>query len=143
MAIATGIVGDRDEAEDIVQDVLLKLWTICPQLLIPADTLAAVVTRNMSRSRLRSRRPVSDIAMTEIAAEDDDSMAGESPLDHILRCIDALPTFQQLVMRMRHIDGMEYSTIARITGSNEAAVRKAVSRARQALRDQYWKDEKR
>lgn len=44
VAIALDILGDRDEAEDIVQDVLLKLWTLCPQLRMPVDKLASVVT---------------------------------------------------------------------------------------------------
>lgn len=141
VAIALDILGDRDEAEDIVQDVLLKLWSLCPQLRMPVDTLASVVTRNMARSCLRRRRPVSDIAAMEISC-DDASSECEQRLDCIMKCIDALPTFQQLVVRLRHIDGMDYSSIARVTGSSEAAVRKAISRARQTIRHRYWEEDK-
>lgn len=141
VAIALDILGDRDEAEDIVQDVLLKLWTLCPQLRMPVDTLASVVTRNMARSCLRRRRPVSDIAAMEISC-DDASSECEQRLDYIMKCIDALPTFQQLVVRLRHIDGMDYSSIAHVTGSSEAAVRKAISRARQTIRHRYWEEDK-
>lgn len=141
IAVAMGIIGDRDEAEDIVQDVLLKLWTLCPQLHKPVDSLAVVVTRNMARSHIRRRRPGSDIADVEISIADDD-MESESRFEHIMKCIESLPTFQQLVIRLRHIDGLEYSSIANITGSSEAAVRKAVSRARHTLRIQYLKSEK-
>lgn len=141
LVIATGVVGDRDEAEDIVQDVLLKLWTLCPQLRTPVDTLASVVTRNMARSHLRRRHAVCDITGMEIGSDDGDQ-ADEQQFEHIMRCIDALPAFHQLVIRLRHIDGMEYSSIARITCSTEVAVRKAVSRARQTIRNQYWEEEK-
>ena len=66
IAIAANILDNHDEAEDIVQDVLLKLWTICPQLRRPVDSLASVVTRNMARSYLRSRKLSSSISEMEI-----------------------------------------------------------------------------
>lgn len=141
IAIAANILDNRDEAEDIVQDVLLKLWTICPQLRRPVDSLASVVTRNMARSYLRSRKLSSSISEMEICCQEE-NMETDQPLDYIMKCIEGLPTYQQLVIRLRHIEGMEYSSIADITGSNEAAVRKAISRARQTIRNRYWKEDR-
>ena len=51
--------------------------------------------------------------------------------------MNALPTFQQTILRLRHIDGMEYADIAQIMGSTESAIRQAVSRARRAVLKQY------
>lgn len=141
VALAAGIVGSRDEAEDIVQDVLLKLWTICPELSVPFDSLASVVTRNMACTALRRRHPASDISDIEISSEDEDTAESQA-FDHIMRCIDALPAFQQLIVRLRHIEGMDYTAMSRVTGSSEVALRKAVSRARIAIRDQYLKEER-
>ncbi len=42
-------------------------------------------------------------------------------------------------MRLRHMEGMEISDIAKLTDSKEATVRKALSRARQAIKTQFLK----
>lgn len=139
--IAAHIVGDRDEAEDIVQDVLLKLWTLCQQLQPPIDALAKVVTRNLARDQLRRRHRTQAISDWDVGC-DDEPPPDQHRLEHVLRCIDALPTLQQLVIRLRHIEGMDYRRIASLTGSTETAVRKVISRARQTIRDQYLEEER-
>lgn len=136
IVIAAKIIGNSDEAKDIVQDVLLKLWLLCPQLREPIDTLARVVTRNMACSYRRRRRPAGDISEMEISSDEEDEREEEN-LERIMRCIDELPAFQQLVFRLRHIDGMSYAAIADLTGSSETALRQTVSRARKSIRDQY------
>ena len=55
----------------------------------------------------------------------------------VMQIIDTLPTLQQTIMRLRHVEGMEMSEIATLTGSSEVAVRKALSRARQAVRERF------
>ena len=57
-----------------------------------------------------------------------------------MKVIDTLPAAQQVVLRLRHIDGMPMADIARLTGSSEAAVRKTLSRARMAVRKHYFRD---
>lgn len=44
-------------------------------------------------------------------------------------------------MRLRHMEGMEINDIAKLTGSKETAVRKALSRARHAIKNQFLKTE--
>ena len=58
-------------------------------------------------------------------------------MDRMMDIIWQLPDAQQAVLRMRHIEGMEMADIAAHTGSSEAAVRKALSRARLAVRERY------
>lgn len=53
VAIAEGITGSRDEAEDTVQDVLLKLWGMSGELNPPIEAFACVVTRHAALDRLR------------------------------------------------------------------------------------------
>ncbi|WP_461186510.1 RNA polymerase sigma factor, partial [Trueperella pyogenes] len=50
---------------------------------------------------------------------------------------NTLPTMQQTILRLRHMEGMEMQQIAELIGSNEVAVRKALSRARKAIKAQY------
>ena len=59
---------DADEAEDTVQDVLLRLWQMAGELKMPLDRLAVVLTRNFSVDKLRRRRPhMEGMEMAEIA----------------------------------------------------------------------------
>ena len=50
IAEATRYMGNADEAEDMVQDALLKLWQMCDQLKSPVDGLARVLVRNICLS---------------------------------------------------------------------------------------------
>lgn len=54
-----------------------------------------------------------------------------------MKVIEALPDLQQTILRLRHMEGMDSKEIAELTGSTEVAVRKALSRARQAVRDKF------
>ena len=54
-------------------------------------------------------------------------------LDEMMRLVATLPDMQQVVLRLRHMEGMRMSEIALLTGSTETALRKALSRARKAL----------
>lgn len=140
VAIGTAYLASADEAEDVVQDALLKLWMLCPTLHEPLDPLARAITRNLANDRLRRRCATVSIDSVDIAAADDERQVRER-YEHVMRIVDAMPALPQLVIRLRHIEGMEYADIARLTGSTEAAIRKAVSRARKAIRDKYIKTE--
>lgn len=140
LAIAQRYTGDGDEAEDIVQDALLKLWLLCPTLRQPIDALAAVLTHNLSKDRLRRRRPMTGIDELSTCT-DEANLETQERYQRVMQIIDALPSFPQLVVRLRHVEGMEFADIAQLTGSTEGAVRKAVSRARKTIRDTYMKTE--
>ena len=135
LGVARRYVGDED-AEDVVQDVLLRLWQMLAELRLPIDALASVLTRNMAVSLLRHQprqQPDASMMADEADAGDDERLA------RILSVIEGLPPLQQTILRLRHMEGMELRDIAVLTGSSEVAVRKALSRARQAVRLQYMK----
>ena len=125
-----------DDAEDTVQDVLLRLWQMVGTLRMPVDALATVLVRNFCIDRLRRQRPSQALTAEHERADDSDT---DERIERVLTMIDALPTLQQTILRLRHIEGMEMREIAELTGSSEAAIRKTLSRARQALRQQYEK----
>ena len=63
--------------------------------------------------------------------------ASDDVLEHVMAVVGRLPAAQQIVLRLRHIDGMATADIARLTGASEASVRKTLSRARMAVRKHY------
>jgi RNA polymerase sigma-70 factor (ECF subfamily) len=129
---------NADEAEDMVQDVLLKLWLIRQEVALPMDALAKVLVRNRCIDRLRRLRPTTDIDNLPLIEPTDDT---QERIDRMMTIIRQLPDMQQTVLRLRHIDGMDMADIARLTGSSEVAIRKTLSRARLAVRDIYLKKE--
>ena len=126
-------LGDTDEAEDVVQDALLRLWQMREQLSSPLVRMAVVVTRNLAIDHLRRRRPRAslDWAVAEEVPTTDERT------ERILAIVDMLPPLQQTILRLRHMEGMEMADIAELTGSTEVAVRKTLSRARKKVRELY------
>lgn len=132
--LARRYTDDADDAEDIVQDALLKLWLMHDDLQSPPDGLAMVLTRHLCIDhQRRKKRPCPTPEMVETADEEDER------IELMMRVIDTLPGMQQIVLRLRHLEGMEYRDIARITGTTETAVRKALSRARKAVAERINK----
>ena len=132
--LARRYTDDADDAEDIVQDALLKLWLMHDDLQSPPDGLAMVLTRHLCIDhQRRKKRPCPTQEMVETAYEEDER------IELMMRVIDTLPGMQQIVLRLRHLEGMEYRDIARITGTTETAVRKALSRARKAVAERINK----
>ncbi|MBR5688044.1 MAG: RNA polymerase sigma factor [Prevotella sp.] len=124
-ALAKRYTNHASDAEDIVQDVFLKLWQMRDDLVSPPDGLALVLTRNLSIDHQRRKKPhypTRDIAEEE-AVEDE-------RIERMMQAIDSLPSRHQIILRLRHLEGMEIRDIATLTSQTEAAVRKMLSRAR-------------
>ena len=135
MLTARRYLGD-DDAEDTVQDALLRLWQMVGELRQPLDALALRLTRNLCIDQMRRRKPtvmLTDSGGTDLADGDDER------IERMMAVVSTLPSLQQTILRLRHLEGMEMNEIADLTGSSEVAIRKALSRARQAVRQKYMK----
>ena len=132
VSIAHKYMGNTDEAEDIAQDAMVKLWLMREQLTLPIAGMASIVTRNLCIDALRKKHQTIDIA--QLPDEADFSDDGEQ-IEQMLKVIDSLPSTQRTILRMRHLQGMEMREIALVLGSTEVAVRKTLSRARKVVRN--------
>ena len=133
--IAQSYLRDNDEAEDVVQDVLLKLWQLLDTLRLPMSPLASVLVKNRCIDILRRHRYMVEVKDSIV----DERQRDDDRYEAVIAIIDTLPTMQQTIMRLRHMQGMEISDIAKLTDSKETTVRKALSRARQAIKTQFLK----
>lgn len=134
LAEAQRYLSSRNEAEDAVQDTMLRLWDMRDKLRSPMKPLAYVIVRHLCVDMLRKRQPmvgVEGIGLT------DDHEDGHQAVERMMNVVAALPETQQTILRLRHMDGMDIGSIAKLTGMSEAAVRKALSRARMAVREKY------
>lgn len=132
--LAIGILRGSEEAEDVVQDVLLRLWQMRDQLKMPIEPLAKVLTRNRCIDLIRRKKPATEPTFAVFQEEDETQ---RERIERMMQVIETLPDLQQTILRLRHMEGMDSKEIAELTGSTEVAVRKALSRARQAVRDKF------
>ena len=135
MLTARRYLGD-DDAEDTVQDALLRLWQMVGELRQPFDALALRLTRNLCIDQVRRRKPT--VVLTDSGGTDQTDSDDER-VERMMAVVSTLPSLQQTILRLRHLEGMEMNEIADLTGSSEVAIRTALSRARQAVRQKYMK----
>lgn len=135
MLTARRYLGD-DDAEDTVQDVLLRLWQMVVELRQPFDALALRLTRNLCIDKVRRKKPT--VMLTD-SGETDQAENDDERIERMMAVVSTLPDLQQTVLRLRHLEGMEMNEIADLIGSSEVAIRKALSRARQAVKQKYLK----
>lgn len=133
------------EAEDAVQEVLLKLWAI-RDTLTQYDNPAAfamTVTKNhcLDRLKIKKRTDPLEESHTIRAASDTPYLQLErkNTEETIRRIIETLPALQQAIIRMKDVEEYEVEEIAEITATTPEAVRVNLSRARKKVREEYLK----
>lgn len=138
LGTARRIMGESDEAEDVVQDALLKLWTVRETLLSPIEPFATVLTRRLALNRLRRKRHL-QISLSEIEQMEDTTAVGADGerFNHLMRLVEKLPERQQLVLRLHDMEGMDFEQIALVMDMPVTALRQMASRTRRHLRLRY------
>ena len=134
--VAYHILEDREEAEDTVQDLYLKLWEM-GDLLDYVKTPAAygiLLTRNLciDRIRRRCRTEVPDEGLPGDGPPDEDLISREL-YEEVLAAIEQLPPGQGSVLRKRIFEGKSNSAIAAESGLSELNVRVQISLARKRI----------
>lgn len=130
---------DLAEAEDVVQESMLRLWKMAPDWVPGAakpSTWVFRVASNLCTDRLRKRRGV---GLDEIAEPADDTPGAEAQMMQAerLSALDAalqiLPDRQRQAVVLRHIEGMSNPEIAEILEISVEAVESLTARGKRAL----------
>jgi len=133
---ARALVGDRSNADDLVQDTLERAWAKLHLYRRGTDLRAWLFTvmHNVHVNRVRSSRatePLED-GMAELATF---AAQGESLVVRDLdRCIARLPADQRAVLLLVTLEEMSYEEVARTLGIPIGTVMSRLSRAREKLR---------
>ena len=134
-----------DEAEDIVQEVGMKLWERRAELAavrnVEAYAMSSVRNLCLDYARSHHNRTEELIEAYDTAHEQTPykSLEQADMAAFVRRLIEKLPEQQKMVIRLRDIEGYELDEIAEILEMNEGAVRTNLSRARQKIRDELLK----
>lgn len=140
--LALAIVGSRDEAQDVAQDVMERLWRGHSELRLDnAEAFVMRSVRNASLDRIKqSQRRAQRLA--EVAWIADRSAPPREEFDVgslIDQFIAELPEQQQTILHLRDVEGYEFDTIAEVVGMESATVRVNLSRARRAIKEKMLK----
>lgn len=135
------LTGHAAEAEDLVQEVFLKLWTQrdwLPQM-DSEEAYCVRMVRNVFLDRRRSARlPLSGEPVADRSAVADDDVAAHTELcDLAARArmlMDRLPEQQRTVMMLKDVDDCTYEEVAERTGLTLGNLRVVLSRARKTIR---------
>jgi RNA polymerase sigma-70 factor, ECF subfamily len=126
-------VAARSDAEDIVQESLLRAWQKLPRLRAP-EAFPTWLLRIVSRACFRHTRKMRFLLPLDAAAGKADPDGG-SPLSeiHVESILAALAPRQRAVMHLTAIEGMTDSEIGAALAISAAAVRSHRRRAREAM----------
>jgi len=141
--VAMKMLENENDAEDMVQEVFLKLWYMRDTLhrydSIPAFAVTMIKNLCIDRLRIRGREVTLEYDNELRAAPDNPYLQLErSNTEQWLKeIINSLPPLQKAIITMKDIDEYEVEEIAEITGAQPEAVRVNLSRARKKVREEY------
>ena len=141
--MAESLLGNEDDAADVVQDCFVALWTEREKLGKVVNKEAWVITlvKRKCVDLIRKRRPMVDIDERMDLAEESDNSEDER-LQLAFSLIDRLPERQAKAVRLRHYDDCDTQGIASALKISEGNVYTLLSRAYQNLKQMILEYEK-
>ena len=140
---ARKLTEDPSDAEDAVQEIMLKLWNMRQKLdeYQSIEALAMTMTHHLCMDIGRAKRPDS-LSLEQVQAPSQSAtperLLEEKDEFRLMReIINSLPTLQRTIIQMKDVQEYETEEIAEITGCSAEAIRSNLSRARKKVRDIY------
>ena len=142
--VALRMLGNVEDAEDMVQEVYMKLWGKREELpdVQNMEAYCIALTKNMCIDRLRlaevDRVDVDDVPLSLAAADDVASqLERQDAVEQVKLIIETLPEKQQQVITLRDIRDCTFEEIEEQTGLTAVNVRALLSRARKTIRERF------
>ncbi|RZJ27013.1 MAG: RNA polymerase sigma factor [Flavobacterium sp.] len=143
--LAKRLLVSTEEAEDAIQEVLVKLWNKNQSLAEykSVEALAMTMTKNYCLDQLKSKRAgnlkIVHNNFTDREAGLQQKVEDRDTWNWVEKAISGLPEQQKMIVQMRDIEQYEFEEIAKILEMNETAIRVALSRARKTIRESITK----
>lgn len=144
--LAYVLLSNKEEAEDVLQDVLLKLWMERHKLHTykSIEAFAMVIVKNLCLNLLKKKNRRAIIypepgALESKAATSDHPYEQADQARRLSALLRRLPESQRMVIQLRDVEGYPFEEVVLITGFSLNHVRVLLSRARTALRKEFQK----
>jgi RNA polymerase sigma-70 factor (ECF subfamily) len=144
--LAFRITLNSGEAEDVVQDTMIRVWKNRDQWpeIESIEAYCLTICRNLALDRSAKKDaqalelPGEDSAPTlGTASNPHDELVREERLQLVHNLLNELPEAQRTVLHLRDIEGRSYKEIATVMHATEEWVKVNLFRARQKIRQQY------
>ena len=135
----------HEDAEDIVQDTLIKVWNKRDewQDIDSIEAYSLTICRNLALDRLKRKDRHSEsidtlhLALHDTGASPYEQIDQKDRLQMVKNIVNALPEKQRTCMQLRDFEGKTYKEIANIMSISEDQVKINLFRARQAVKQRY------
>jgi len=125
------IVIDHDDADDLVQDVFIKVWKNLAGFRNDAQLYTWIyrIATNESITFLNKKKQKNNVSLDDVAYELADTLADSAYFngDHAQRKLQeallTLPEKQRLVFNMKYFDDMKYEEISQVLGTSVGALK--------------------
>ncbi|MEN8225331.1 MAG: RNA polymerase sigma factor [Bacteroidota bacterium] len=138
---ALRLLGNSEDACDVVQEILIRLWSKKEKLneYRSVEAYAMTMTRNLCLDKLKSPATKKEIFDESSIMTDNRTPYTDTELSDTIKLVrmamDALPEQQRMVIHLRDVEGCGFDEIAEVTGMSMNNVRVSLSRARKKIRD--------
>ena len=150
--LALRITLNPAEAEDIVQETMIKVWNRREQWdnIESIEAFCLTVCRNISLDKMRKMENQNqslsegehDAPDQSYSSNPEEQAMQQDRMQLIRQLINQLPEKQRSVMQLRDFEGKSYKEIAKVMGISEEQVKVNIFRARQTIRQKYFETEK-
>lgn len=138
------LMKNRAEAEDIVQDVLLRLWSNREKMdeYKNIEAFSITITKNLCLDKLKSKASKTTQLKENLIVKDknpDEEYESKDINNKINEIINRLPVQQKMIIQLRDIEGYGFEEISEVVNMTLNAIRVNLSRARKKVRDEIIK----
>jgi RNA polymerase sigma-70 factor (ECF subfamily) len=148
--LALRITMNAAEAEDVVQETMMKVWNKRDDWnrIESIEAFCLTICRNLSLDKVR--RMDNQTQSLDATIQPLDHRVASNPEEHtvqrdrvrlVRQLISELPEKQRSCMQLRDMEGKSYKDIATILGISEEQVKVSIFRARQAIKEKFMKIE--
>lgn len=132
--MAESLLGNEDDAADVVQDCFVSLWNEREKLskVVNIEGWCITLVKRKSIDLMRRRHPTEEIDEQSLPAEQ--PLYEEDTLQKALEMIKKLPERQAQIIRLKHFEAIDTQGIAKKMQINEGNVYTLLSRAYQSLK---------
>ena len=148
--LALRITLNRAEAEDVVQETMIKVWNRREHWdeIESIEAFCLTICRNISLDKIKkaenqnqSLNDEHDAPDRSYASNPEEQAEQRDKIMLIRRLLDHLPEKQRSVMQLRDFEGKSYKEIAEILAISEEQVKVNIFRARQTIKQKYFETE--
>lgn len=137
------MVVDHDDADDLVQEVFVKIWKNISSFREDSSLFTWVyrIATNECLNFLRKKRKRFFIPLHDVAGELSQKLESSTEIDgsevemKLQKALLTLPDKQRLVFNMKYFDDMKYTQIAEITGSSVGSLKASYHHAVKKIED--------